>query len=161
MPSSELSHAEWLLKNVQTGGISVQYLKLQRLRQSQYYVALWHAFVQSYTAELRKWHPNLKSPCGPSSSTTDQLKPGALVLLSGENDNFKGDQKLQRMYWRRAIVTAIHRGKNDGLVRSVDLETLTPSGVRAKLARWPVQRITLLELPSESQAKGLEPSESD
>jgi hypothetical protein len=147
--TADLSHVDWALEKVQTQGQSVQYLQQQRKYQNQYYVALWHAFVQGYVAELRKWHPNLITPIGSTGETASAVRPGAVVLLSGENDAFKGANKLQRMYWRRAIVTAVHTGKNDGLVRSLDLDTLTPSGVRVRLSKWPVQKVTLLEVPEE------------
>jgi hypothetical protein len=155
-PSWDINHADWALKQVRTGKMTVAYLMQRRLNQGQYYQALWHTFVQSYTAELRKWHADAKMfkgtrPGQHQNLSADQLQPGAVVLLSGEQNTFKGNNKLARLQWRLALVTKIHRSNIDNLVRCIDLETISQKGIRIPLHRWPVQRVTLLELPASKE----------
>jgi hypothetical protein len=151
---SDLKHAEWAFNHVQSRRVLAKFLRQKRLNQSRFYATLWHSFVQNYVMNLRMWH-SLKNqekrlkPGRHVPQTADELVPGTIVLLSGENDGMKGPNKLARMHWRRGIVTKVHRGARDGLVRCVDLETMTSTGTRVTLTRWPVQRITPLEVPSD------------
>ena len=100
---------------------------------------MWQRWSKEYLIGLREYH----KPKTPKTESSYMVKPGDIVLIENKGS--------QRGMWKKGRVLKLLKGKDDGIVRGVALETIV-NGSKRRLERA-VQQIYPLEISINQQTK--------
>lgn len=120
-------------------------LMLKVAKQYAFYQKLNRVFQENYITSLNSWHRNDLFKHRKQEEECKTIKPGDIVLIKPDNDNFKKNSPWTKLKWKFGEVTEVHPTRR-GTIRQLDVLEFMDNGKTREKKNYTIQHFAPLEI---------------